>query len=98
MTIQDYIKKYELTLWRTWPVFGGLETPWMPEFFVSEEIGGKTEKFDSLDKFEIYANAEKNRFVSMNITRRIFRIVHYELIIITSEWQPAHLNFELRPL
>jgi len=98
MTIQDYIKKHGLTLWRTWPTFGAIDPSWIPVFFLTEEIGGKAESRNHLEKYEIYANPEKTRFVSMNVTRGLFRIVHYELIVITSEWQPSHPNYELQAL
>jgi hypothetical protein len=98
MTIQGYIKKYELTLWRKWPEFGGLQTPWMPTFFTDDESGKTVPPPDRLEKFEIYANSEKTRFVSINVTRGLFRIIHYELIPIVSEWQPVNRNYELQSI
>jgi hypothetical protein len=92
MTIHDYIKKHGLTLWKTWPTAANLQNPWIPSFFIERD----SEKFPHGDKFEIYSNAERTRFVSMNVTREMFRIVHYELLLMKSDWQPSQSNFEIQ--
>ncbi|HEY2328583.1 MAG TPA: hypothetical protein VGI63_02080 [Verrucomicrobiae bacterium] len=94
MKIEDYIKKHELTLWRTWPEYDTKSSMTL-SFFVTREVVGKTERFPNGDKIEIYSNPELTRFVAMNVTQGLFRVVHHELITIASEWQPSHLNFNL---
>jgi hypothetical protein len=93
MKIQDYIKKHSLTLWRKYPQINPspFSAEWMPAIFLDDK-----EEKGSDDKFEVFANEEKTRFVSINVTQGMFRIVHYELLILTSEWQPTHLNFKLQ--
>ena len=93
MTIQDYIDQHGLKLWRKWPTQAGLNKAWTPVFLVSHEGNGKTEIFSDGDKFEIYANPEHTHFVSVNTTRGLFRVVHYDFIPIISEWQPSRANY-----
>jgi len=84
MTIHDYIKKHGLTKWRTWPVLTDKCTnAWMPGFFIAPDSGKSARD----DKFELYANADHTHFVSLNTTRGLFRIVHYDLINFHSDWK-----------
>jgi hypothetical protein len=80
MTIHDYIKKQGLTKWRTWPV---VTNEWTPVFFTAPDSG----EFVHTDQFEIYANADHSHFVSLNTTRQLFRIIHYDLIVFHSKWE-----------
>ena len=93
MTIHDYIKKHGLTVWRKWPDYNP-HAEWMARVFTSRLTDGKPDEFHHDDRFEIYSNSEHTRFVSMNLTSGVFRIVHNELIVLSSEWQPTDLNFE----
>jgi len=63
----------------------------MPAFFLND----KDDDGDN-DNFEVFANEEKTRFVSINVTRGLFRIVHCEMFVLKSEWQPTHTNFEFQ--
>lgn len=82
--IQDYITKRGLTKWRTWPVYTRkFNRATMPGFFTAPDFGD----IDPKDKFEIYANGEHTHFVSVNTTRGLFRIVHYDTILFYSQWQ-----------
>jgi len=84
MTIHDYIKKRGLSRWRTWPTYdGNVNRRSMPAFFTAPDSG---EPADG-DKLEIYANVDRTHFVSLNTTRGLFRIVHYDMIIFYSGWQ-----------
>jgi hypothetical protein len=98
MTIQDYIKKHGLVLWRKYPVAANLNAPWTQTFFIDQKIDGKDVPFPHGEQFEIFSNAEKTRFVSMNITRGLFRIVHCEMVVIISEWQPSQMNFSTQAI
>ena len=95
MKIDDYIKKHKLTLWRTWPDHDP-KSPMTPSFFVTREVGGKAEAFPHDDKIQIYSNPELTRFVAMNVTQGLYRVVHHELITIASEWQSSQLNYNLQ--
>jgi len=95
MTIHDYIKKRELTKWRTWPVVsGGPNLASNPRFFTHPD-SGETERED---KFEIWANADHTHFVSLNTAKELFRIVHYDMIIFYSKWQPMQAGLDYREL
>jgi hypothetical protein len=86
MTIHDYIAKHGLSKWRTWPIFdGNLQRDWTPSFFTSPDTD--SEKFDPAEKFEMYANEQHTHFVSLNTTRQMFRIIHYEMIPVISTWE-----------
>lgn len=92
ITIHDYIKKRGLSKWRTWPVFTGeFNRAAMPVFFTTPDSGEP----EPGNKFEIYANDDHTLFVSLNSTRGLFRIVHYDMIIFYSTWQSARpeLNY-----
>lgn len=95
MTIHDYIKKRGLTKWRTWPVVSNKVTDeTMNGFF----IGANSGEFAHDDKFEIYANADHTHFVSLNTTRQLFRIVHYDFIIFTSKWESMETGLDYSEL
>jgi len=99
MTIQDYIKKHSLTLWREYPDFkpehstgvAGSVTSMIASVF----IAGDTAEFSHTDKFQIFCNAEKTRFVSINTSASLFRIIHADLILISSPWEPTSRNYVL---
>ncbi len=104
MTIHDYIKAHRLEKWRTWPVVTsppGASSQFaitgMPAFFIMADAGD----FEHDEKFEIYANADHTHFVSLNTTRGLFRIVHYDMIIFYSEWKSMRPGLDytkLQPL
>jgi hypothetical protein len=98
MKIDDYIKKHGLTSWRTWPDAAPQQNRWLDDCFITHQKAGKKESFPFGETFEIYSNAERTRFVSINVTRKTFKIIHHELAHIESEWQPTHLNFELQAI
>lgn len=95
MTVQDYIKKHSLQLWRKWPDFKpdaatrGMLTSWTASVFLTPEQG----KFAHTDKFEIFSNAEKTHFVSLNVSAGLFRVVHDDLLPIASRWEPINANY-----
>jgi hypothetical protein len=98
MTIDDYIKKHGLTLWRTWPTPPNLYGPWTPAVFLSYEQNGKTIDFEHGEKIDIYANTDKTLFVAMNVTRGLFRIVHHELLVLYSPWERINVNYQVDPI
>jgi hypothetical protein len=98
MTIQQYIEKHGLKLWRTWPTQPNVRGAWTPSFFVTRQVSGKTEDFPNNDKIEIYSNPELTLFVALNLTQGLFRIVHHELISMAGEWQPMRTNYNLQPV
>jgi hypothetical protein len=95
MTVQDYIKKHSLQLWRKWPDFrpdpatGGMLASWTATVLTDPEQG----KFDHADKIEIFSNTEKTLFVSLNVSAGLFRIVHNDLLQIASGWEPINANY-----
>jgi hypothetical protein len=51
-----------------------------------------------LPVYEIYANADKTIWVSLNKNRNRFRICYCELVNVCSDWENAAMNFELEPI
>lgn len=91
-TLVDYIKKYDLQPWRQYPsnppsLFGA----WIANLYVKRSDEDRWED----DRFEILANADKTRFVSINKTRQLFRIIHHELAVIKSDWEDVNTTFML---
>jgi hypothetical protein len=50
------------------------------------------------DRYELYANAGKTIWVSLNQTHRRFRICFCEMVVLCSEWLNADLNFLIDPI
>ena len=100
MTIQDYIKKHSLTIWRKYPdlkpdaATGGFISSWTAAVFIKPESG----EFPEPRKFEIFSNPEKTCFVSINLSAGLFRIVHNDLIQIASPWERINVNYELQAI
>lgn len=101
MTIRDYIKNHSLPIWKKYPDFkpdqtgfGGVITSAVASMLVARE----PEDFPRNDQFEIYANKDQTRIVSLNLTSGVFRIVHRDLILMVSDWQPIQMNYEVPPL
>lgn len=80
MTIEDYIKRHGLTKRP-----GQSEGKWVPSMLIPE---------DRDDKYEIYANDDGTHAVSMNTTRKRFKIVHGDLVFIASDWLNAEIRYE----
>ena len=95
MTIQQYIDKYSLTLWKKYPraASGVFDGGWTPSLFLM-----KGDEKSPNDQYEILANDEKTRFVSKNITKNMFKIVHSEMVVIESEWLPMQTNFSVQAM
>jgi hypothetical protein len=93
MTIHDYIKKFGLTKWRSWPTHDShsFNKQWMPAMFVEPDTG-TTEHHE---QFDVYSNPDQTHFVSINTTRKLFRIVHHDLIIFYSKWEPVERNYSI---
>ncbi len=95
MTIHDYIKKHDLQLWRKWPDERPLlHGDWLPVFFTRDGPEDTTGE----DKFEIMSSADKTHFVTINVTRQLFRLVHYEIVLAKSEWHPMRHDHVHDPL
>jgi hypothetical protein len=91
MMIHDYIKKHGLELWRRveWPT-QNLFAEWMPSVLVdSRQHGARV-------TFEIYSDKDYTHFVSLNLTKEVFRIVHMEtgMAVMAREWIPIALDYE----
>jgi len=89
MTIKEFIAKYSLSPMQFPP------PGWKPAMFLMDDDAAK-ESFD--DRYEFYANAERTIWVSVNRTRRRFRICFCDLVTICSDWQNAEANYELEPI
>ena len=50
------------------------------------------------DQYEFYSNADKTIWVSVNRTRRGFRICFHDLVNIWSDWRGTEMNYELAPI
>lgn len=97
MTLDEYITKHGLEPLRTWPPVSNQAAP-IASVFITYEEGGKTKDFPDTDKFQIYGNKERTRFVTKNLTKNLFRIVHNELVPIKSQWEPANSTYEIQPI
>jgi hypothetical protein len=78
MTIEDYIKRHGLAKRE-------VKSEWVPSMLIPE---------DGDDKVEIYANDDGSHVVAINTTRKRFRIVHGDMVFLTSEWLDARNNYE----
>jgi hypothetical protein len=99
MTIHDYIKKHSLILCQKYPdpkpehfTGQGGAVSSIASVFVSPDQG----ECSHFDKFEVFGNEDKTRFVSLNVSKGQFRIVHADLIVIASPWQPTDSNYALQ--
>jgi hypothetical protein len=99
MTLQDYLQKHSLTLWREYPDFKpdqssgfGRVTAPIASVFVTADTG----KFSQMDKFQILANGEKTLFVSVNTSAGVFRIVHADMLLFYSPWEPVARDYSLQ--
>jgi len=91
MTINQYIEKHGLKLCGKYP-----DTRPMAGFTPSVLVSRQPNDFDPQDRFEIYGNEDRTHFVSINVTAGLFRIVHVDMIMIASDWQPTRYNYELQ--
>ena len=87
MTIHEYIKKHSLTVISRQPTPNLYAAP-LPAVLLESKASSPG------DRFEIYANADRTHFVSLNLSRQEFRILHYELVFALSEWHPADGNYQ----
>jgi hypothetical protein len=97
MTMDDYISKHSLTLWKKWPDYNanphglpGSDSGWVAAVFTDD--GSKAPHLNEM--FNIYANPERTRFVSVNTVTEKFRLVYSDLIPVMSEWLPMHSRYE----
>src|SRR5579862_5542554 len=100
MTIHDYIKERGLTKWRTWPEPNSnkfTQAP-IPAVLIDPDNSGPYTEFNHGDRFEIYANSDHTLFVSLNVTRGVFRIVHHDMLSVHSTWESmrAGLDYHLQ--
>ena len=79
-TIEDYIKRHSLTKRQV-----KSEGQWVPSMLIPE---------DRDDKVEIYANDDGTHVVAINTTRKRFRIVHGDLLFLTSDWSDAQISYQ----
>jgi hypothetical protein len=49
-----------------------------------------------MDKFQILANGEKTLFVSVNTSAGVFRIVHADMLLFYSPWEPVARDYSLQ--
>lgn len=68
MTLQDFMKKYAMSRMK-------LSGPAEGSLLMNRNDG---EEFSSDDAYEFYANAEKTLWVSVNRTRRRFRLCFHD--------------------
>lgn len=80
MTIHDYIKKHKLRRIGRWPA---------TNLHVDEVLVEP-----SSDKFELYRNSKSTHFVSFNLTKAKFCILHSELVPCVSDWCSIDLDNE----
>ena len=92
MKIEDFIDKHGLDLC---PVFLSDHTAKMryPDGLTKTAakslLPSKREHW-----FEVYANADKTLWVSLNRTERTFRILFCEIVPMASDWENADLDYE----
>jgi hypothetical protein len=80
MTIDAYIKKHKLRRFAKWPA---------TNLQVNEVLIDPPS-----DVFELYRDSKSAHFVSVNMTKGKFCILHSELVPHASEWCPIDLDTE----
>lgn len=92
MTINQYIEKHGLKLCGKYP-----DTRPTAGFMPSVLVSRQPNDFDHQDRFEIYCNEDRTHFVSINVTAGLFRIAHFEMVMIASNWEPTRYNYNVQP-
>ncbi len=85
MNIHDYIRNHNLTLVLKWPADDSVQV-----------VASLTEPDG--DEFDIYSNPDKTHFVSINTTRKQYRIAQNEIVYFQSAWTPSEIPTLLQPL
>lgn len=88
MTINQYIEKHGLNMQGKYP-----DTSPLAGFAPSILVSRQPNDFGHQDRFEIFCNEDRTHFVSINVTAGLFRIVHFDMLVMASDWEPTSRDY-----
>jgi hypothetical protein len=88
MKLQQFIEKHSLSPMQ-------FSSDWTPAMFLMDD---EESRRSFSDQYEIYANAEKTIWVSVNRSRGRFRICFCDMVNICSDWLNAEIPHDLEPI
>jgi hypothetical protein len=88
MTVDAFIRKKNLILWKTHPNPGLLKQP-----FPSPLIQMGEQQFPVDHKYEVYANGDKTILLVKNLTAGVFCIHHFDMVHAHSDWFSMESEF-----